>query len=74
MKKYMEKDIEKFVTTRQNHLEYKRFQDAFLIDIIGYGAYEDMKSSPFSELLFSKITIYRLPVAQIILGLWLYIG
>lgn len=71
MQNYMEKDTQKYVTTRQNHLEYKRFQDAFLIDIIGYGAYEDMKSSLFSEFLFSKITIYKLPVSQIIWGFFL---
>jgi len=64
--KFMEKDIEKFVTTRQNQLEYKRFQDAFLIDIIWYSAYEDVRWS-----LFSGVAVYKLPVSQIIGGLLL---
>ncbi len=62
---YMEPDIEKYVTTRQNHLEYKRFQGLFLIDIIGYEAYANMKSSLFSEWLFSKITIHLFSIFHI---------
>lgn len=67
MKQYMEKDIEKYVTTRQNLLEYKRFQELFLIDIIGYEAYANMKSSLFSEMLFSKITIHTSSLFQFFL-------
>ncbi len=63
---YMEKDVEKYVMAHKDRHEYKQFQDLFLVDIIGYGMYEQMKDSLFSEFWFSNITIYQLPISQMI--------
>lgn len=48
--------------------QYRQFQDIFLMDIVWYWNYEELKSSFFPEL-----TIYKLPLSQIFLGACLFL-